>query len=270
MAPSMSDAGRNAVRGESMIGRVARVLRAFDDEHGSLTVSEVAERAQLPVATAHRIIAEMVTERMLDREAHRYVIGTGLWEQGELAPVSRNFRENALPHLLGLYEVSGENVHLAILDGHEALYVARLIGHRSVPTVSRMGGRLPLHTTGVGKVLLAYQSEEFLEDFFTEPLERSTPHSRVSEPQLRAEFESIRARGFCVTNQEMTLGNASVAVPIFVSDGAPFAAVGLVTHLISLDPRRSVPLLKDAAAAIADGLRATLEGNGIVRSNVRR
>jgi DNA-binding IclR family transcriptional regulator len=242
-----------------MIARVGRVLRAFDEDHDSLTVSELAQRSGLPVATAHRIAADMVAERMLDRDGAHYSIGTGLWEQGELAAVSLRFREIALPFLLALYEVSGENVHLAILEGQEALYVARVIGHRSVPTISRMGGRLPLHTTGVGKALLAFQDEAFLTEFFAHPLEKETRHSRVSETELRIELEQIRRSGFSMTNQEMTLGNASVAVPIFVADGPPYAAVGLVTHLSKADARRSVPLLKEAAAGISEALGVSLD-----------
>ena len=241
-------------RGESMIARVARVLRAFDEDHDSLTLSELAERSVLPVATAHRITRELVGEGLLERRGSHYSIGTGLWERGELARVSLHFREAALPHLLRLYEISGENVHLAIRDGYEALYVARLIGPRSVPTISRMGGRLPLHTTGVGKALLAYQLEGFLAEFFARPLARPTLHSLGSEADVRAEFERIRSTGYSVTNQEMTLGNSSLAVPIFVGDGPPFAAVGLVTHLARFDPRRSVPVLKEAAGKIAKAL----------------
>lgn len=247
-------------RGESMIARVNRVLHAFDEDHDSLTISELAHRSGLPVATAHRIAAEMVTERMLDRSGQRYAIGTGLWEQGELAAVSLRFREIALPFLLGLYEASGENVHLAILDEGEALYVMRLVGHRSVPTISRMGGRLPLHTTGVGKSLLAFQDDDYLNEFFARPLRRATVHSRVDEPALRAELAEIRRSGFSMAHQEMTLGNASVAVPIFVADGPPYAAVGLVSHLNRADMRRAVPLLKEAASGISEALGVSLDG----------
>ena len=241
-------------RGESMVARIARVLAVFDEERDSLTLSELAAGSALPVPTAYRIARDLVAEGLLERRGTRYQVGTALWERGELAPVSLRFREVALPYLLTLYEVSGENVHLAILDGYEALYVARLIGPRSVPTISRMGGRLPLHTTGVGKALLAYQSDEFLREFFARPLATPTLHSLGRESEVRAELERIRATGYSITNQEMTLGNSSLAVPIFVGDGPPFAAVGFVTHLARFDPRRSVPPLKDAAAKIAKAL----------------
>lgn len=242
-------------RGESMIARVARVLMAFDEEHDSLTLSELAIRSALAVATAHRIARDLVAEGLLDRHELRYSIGTMLWERGELAGISLHFREATLPYLLTLYESSLENVHLAIRDGYDALYVARLVGPHAVPTISRMGGRLPLHTTGVGKALLAFQSDAFLKEFFARPRVQSTPYSRVSEPALRAELERTRITGYSVTNQEMTLGNTSLAVPIFVGDGAPYAAVGLVTHLARFDPRRSVPMLKEAAAGIASAIR---------------
>lgn len=248
--------------GESMVSRVARILRAFDEDHDTLTISELAARSDLPVGTAHRIAAEMVSERLLDRDGRRYSVGTGLWERGELAAVSLRFREIALPFLLSLYEASGENVHLAILDEGEALYVMRLVGHRSVPTISRMGGRLPLHTTGVGKALLAYQDEVFLDDYFSRPLARATVHSRVVEAPLRDELDAVRRNGFSMAHQEMTLGNASIAVPIFVADGPPYAAVGLVSHLNRADTRRAVPMLKDAASGISEALGVSLDGGG--------
>lgn len=247
-------------RGRSMVARVASVLRAFDQEHDSLTVSQLAARAGLPLGTTHRIANDLVEERLLNRDGGDYSIGTGLWEAGELSAVSLRFREIALPSLLALYEVTGENVHLAILDGFDALYVARLVGPRSVPTISRMGGRLPLHTTGVGKALLAFQDERFLAEFFSRPLAAPTRHSLGSEAAIRAELETTRNTGFSTTQQEMTLGNAAIAVPIFVGDGPPFAAVSLVTHLARADERRNVPLLKASATEIGEALRVSLVG----------
>ena len=163
--------------GESMIARVARVLRAFDAEHDALTLTELASRTGLPMATTHRIIRDLLTEGLLERHGSRYLIGTALWERGELARISLHFREATLPYLLTLYEATSENVHLAVREGLDALYVARLVGPHSVPTISRMGGRLPLHTTGVGRALLAFQSDAFLEEFFSHPLEQPTAYS---------------------------------------------------------------------------------------------
>ena len=149
--------------------------------------------------------------------------------------------------MLRLYEATGENVHLAVLDAPTpetptALYVGRLTGPRSIPTLSRMGGRHPLHTTGVGKALLAARDELWLERYFAQPLERETTHSITSEQELRDDLDRARARGYATTHEEMTLGNVSVAAALGPVDGLPPVALGVVVHLDRADERRLGPL----------------------------
>ena len=169
---------------------------------------------------------------------------------------------NRAPYLLTLYEATAENVHLVILDGMEALYVARLVGPRSVPTISRMGGRLPLHTTGVGKALLAWQDDAFLDAYFARELERPTKFSIASEPKLRAQLAEIRRNCYSQTHQEMTLGNISLAVPVLGRHGVPLAAVGLVTHTVRADVGRLVSVLRNAAAGMAASLLKLMDRDG--------
>ena len=248
-------AGNTAEPGATVIARTAKLLAAFDGRHPRLTLSEASARSGLSMTTTHRMLGELVEANLLSRGTdHRYSIGRALWELGELSPLSLNLRETALPYLLTLYEATAENVHLAILDGVEALYIARLVGPRSIPTISRMGGRLPLHTTGVGKALLAWQNEAFLVAYFARELERPTKFSITSEPRLRAQLAEIRRSGFSQTHQEMTLGNTSLAVPVIGRGSGPLAAVGLVTHTMRADAVRLVPVLQKAAAGMSASL----------------
>lgn len=252
-------AGEPQSRGESVIARVARLLKIFSGEDSRLTLSQASRYAGIPLTTTHRMLSELVDSGLLSRdERNRYSVGTRLWEIGESSFVSMMLRETALPYLLTLYEATGENVHLAILDGLEALYIDRLAGPRSVPTISRMGGRLPLHTTGVGKVLLAYQDDEFLRRYFAQPLNNPTAYSITSETKLRAQLKEIRHKGFSRTSQEMTLGNTSLAVPIIGRGALPLASVGVVTHTVKADEIRLVPLLQKAAAELATELERNL------------
>lgn len=255
-------AGNTAEPGASVIARTAKLLAAFDGEHPRLTLSEASARSGLSMTTTHRILGELTAAHLLSRGSdHRYAIGRALWELGEVSPLSLTLRETALPYLLTLYEATAENVHLAILDGVEALYVARLVGPHSVPTISRMGGRLPLHTTGVGKVLLAWQDDAFLSAYFARDLERPTKFSITSEPRLRAQLAETRRNGFSQTHQEMTLGNTSIAVPVMGHSG-PLAAVGLVTHTVRADALRLVPVLQKAAAGISASLLELMDRDG--------
>ncbi|WP_343923530.1 IclR family transcriptional regulator [Rhodoglobus aureus] len=256
-------AGNAADPGVSVIARTATLLKVFSGEHPRLKLSEASSRSGLSMTTTHRMLGELVAANLLSRGPDdRYSIGRTLWELGEISPLSLHLRETALPHLLTLYEATAENVHLAILDGIEALYVARLVGTNSVPTISRMGGRLPLHTTGVGKVLLAWQDEAFLSAYLARELESPTKFSITAEPKLRSQIREVRRSGVSWTHQEMTLGNTSIAVPILGHSGL-LAAVGVVTHTVKAETSRLVPVLQNAASAISASLLELMDHDGV-------
>ena len=131
--------------GEGVLERTLRVLGCFSDDEPAVTAAVLAERTGLASSTLHRLLATLVAEGLLSRgPGHTYAIGPRLWELGELSPLSLRLRETALPHMVRLYEATGENVHLAVLDGAtpettSALYVGRLTGRQSIPTLSEYG-----------------------------------------------------------------------------------------------------------------------------------
>ena len=226
------------------------ILGCFDPAHHELTLTEIAELTKLPMSTCHRIVATLVDGGFLSKGSDRkFRVGTRLWTIAQHAPLSDRLRESALPTLARLYEETGENVTLAVLDRGQALYVDRIVGERSVPTISRAGGHLPLHTTGVGKVLLAFQPEEMIEKYLARPLAKPTLNSVTDPDALRTELAEVRARGYSVTRQEMTAGSGSIAVPIR-SQGRVVAAVGVIVHMARLNESRLVASLKNAAESI--------------------
>src|SRR5262249_36720587 len=156
-------AGRGRDPGRSVTSRVLAVLSTFDDDHPRLRLSDIARRSGLPVATVARLLAQLVAgEALARRPDGRYEVGRRLWQLGLLAPVNQELREVALPFIQDIHAATGDVVHIAVREGIAALYVERLVGRGSVPVVSRMGSRLPLHATGVGKVLLAEAPPEVL------------------------------------------------------------------------------------------------------------
>lgn len=252
-------AGGTRDEGEGVLLRALRLLRSFSEDEPELSAAALAARSGLARSTAHRLAGELAEIGFLSKTDAGYTIGTRLWELGELSPLSMRLREGALPFLERLYEASGENVHLAVLDGSdpahaEALYVARIAGESSIPTLSRMGGRLPLHVTGVGKALLTTRDDEWLDRFFSRTLERETAFSVTDASRLRIELEVARGRGYATTRQEMTLGNLSVAAPLPRIAGLPHAAIGVVGHIGRADERRLAPLVMKTARDIAAAL----------------
>lgn len=160
----------------------------------------------------------------------RYALGMRLWELGVQAPSARNLRTVALPYLEDLYESTHEHVHLAILDGRDALYIEKLSGHDAVNVISRVGGRLPLHSTGVGLVLLAHASTEVIGDYLGQALQRFLPNTVTNPDELRRRLADIRAKGVAYMSEEMTPGSSSIAAPVRDRSGQVVAAVSVVTR----------------------------------------
>ena len=241
--------------GEGILDRALAVLDCFSEDEPELTAAAIAARTGLASSTLHRLLGTLQRRGLLVRtREHRYAVGPRLWELGELSPLSLRLRERAIPHLVRLYEATGENVHLGVLDGEperaSVLHVGRVTGQRSIPTVSRAGGRDPLHATGVGKALLATRDEEWLRRYFSAPRDRETVHTVVDEAELRADLLATRTRGYARTREEMTLGNISVAAALPSLPGLPPAALGLVVHIDRADERKLAALVQQSAREI--------------------
>lgn len=236
--------------GASVAGRVLALLGAFDEEHLVLRLTELAQRAELAPATAHRLVAELTGWGALTRRADGgYVIGRRIWDLGVLAPAATGLRELAGPYLHDLHAATRATVHLAVRDGTQALYLDRVSGSVSVPVVSRIGSRLPLHATGVGKVLLAYAPAEIVATVLGR-LDRITPYTITLPGRLQSQLAVVRLEGYAQTSEEMSLGACSVAVPVWYRHTEVVAALGIVVPTISRDRTRLVAALQVAAAGI--------------------
>lgn len=248
-------AGNTSVPGATVTSRVLALLGAFDASHRELTVSDLARRSGLPVPTAHRLVGELTAWGAVHRtEAGTYVVGKRLWDIGLLAPVARELREVAVPFLHDLYAATLETVHLAVREDDHVLYLETLSGTRSVPVVSTVGSRLPMHATGVGKVLLAHAPDDIRRRVLAGPLPRFMPRTITSPAVLAREMDRIRADGYATTDEEMTPGARSVGVPIATTNGV-VGALGFVVDDLRRSRGRLVAALQVAAQGIARSMR---------------
>ncbi len=214
--------------GQSVTSRALSILAAFENTTGSLSVSRIAQRAHLPLSTTYRLIAELEEWGGLRRGSDgKYQIGFRIWELGQMA--GRRLRDRAHPFLQDLFELAHENVHMAIREGVQSLYVDKIYGTKHMPKISRLGGRLPLHATAVGRLLLASQPDWFVDAYLERELEAPTPKTVTDPVELRAIIEEVRATNYSVTNEQMRLDAMSLAVPV-VFHGGQRRAVG--RHLL--------------------------------------
>ncbi|RYP84034.1 IclR family transcriptional regulator [Nocardioides guangzhouensis] len=247
-------AGNTSSPGATVVSRAMAVLGAFDERHRRLGLSELARRADLPLATTHRIVGELVAHGALARAGTgEYVVGRRIWSLGLLAPVQTGVREVASPFLNDLYAATLATVHLAVREGDQVLYLDRISGQRSVPVVSTVGSRLPLHSTGVGKVLLAHAPDTVQADVLAR-LHRITPYTITQPARLREQLQRVLADDYATTVEEMTLGACSVAVPVRRADREVVAALGIVVPSLKRDRSRLVAALQVAAHGIGRSL----------------
>jgi DNA-binding IclR family transcriptional regulator len=263
----MDEGGTRQGGGRSVTSKVVAILDAFSTETPRLSLQALAERTGLPQSTTYRLATELVEWGGLERGTGGYQIGMRLWEIGELARRGEQLRDIALPFMQDLYDATRENVHLAVLDGHEALYIEKITGRRATRVVTRRGGRLPLHATGVGKVLLAHAPEELVADVLSNTLKRYTPHTIIMPAQLRRKLADVRRAGLAFAFEEMTLGSVSVAAPIFSSPDTVIAALALVVRASRNDVKRLAPAVRATAISLSrivqqQGLEHAQEASG--------
>jgi DNA-binding IclR family transcriptional regulator len=243
--------------GDSVLDRAFQLLRAFSAEHPQLTLAEMVARSGLPRSTAHRLACQLERHGALEHGAGGWRLGVGLFELGQLVSRRQRLRDLALAHMEDLYELTRATVHLAVLEGDEVLYVEMLSGHRKVLTPSRVGGRMPAHCTGVGKVLLAYDDGARARlARATEPLAAVTARTITEPARLLAELVEVRRRGIALDREEAAENLVCVAAPLLTGPGV--AAAGLSVSMPAhgrLQPRDVEPALRQAAQRLGRTLR---------------
>ncbi|MFD4592040.1 IclR family transcriptional regulator [Streptomyces rubiginosohelvolus] len=243
-----------------MLDKAASVLECFRPDGGAFRLTEIAARTGLAKTTAFRLCADLVRLGLLERDGESYRLGGKLFELGSLVPRRLDLREAALPFLQDLFEATRETVHLGIREGHDVVYIERIHGHQALTLPSRIGGRLPLTCTGVGKALLAFSGSELADEVLAGPLPRLTPHSVTDPARLRTAVEQIRVSGLAYEEQEAALGVSCIASPVF--DGATaVAALSVAVPRDRFHPAQLAAAVRTAALGLSRVLRS---GGGTV------
>lgn len=233
------------------VTNAARVLRAFTYEAPSLGVSEIAQRLDIAKSTAHRLLATLAEEGLLGRDpvSGKYRLGLGLYELGQRAVSSLEITEIALPVLERLRDRTGETSHVAILDGRDVIYVARRASPRSLRLFNAVGHRNWAHCTSTGKLLLAFQEPETLNDLLPEQLEAVTPYTITDRRLLLKQLDEIRTLGVSENVSEAEAGVASAAAPIRDHDGVVMAAIGAAGPVSRIEESSPQHLVEAVVAA---------------------
>lgn len=231
----------------SVLGRVDRIVGAFDRADGALTLQDLTERTGLPKSTVHRMIDQLVAIGWIEREPAGYRIGMRLFELGGLAGRHSRLSDLAYPHLHALSVTTGLAVQMGILDGTEVVYLER-IPMRDFQLPTRQGGRQPAYCTALGKAMLAFDDDAAAKALADDLPER-TSRTLTTAHALGTELERIAETGLAFDHQESYDGLACVAAPVR-SSGRAIAAVSVTGPVDRIDLHATAPLVRRTAAAI--------------------
>ncbi|CAM02791.1 IclR family transcriptional regulator [Saccharopolyspora erythraea NRRL 2338] len=248
-------------RGEHFVKSFERglsVLRAFSAEHPELTLSEVAAATGLTRAGARRFLLTLVDLGYLRVEGRRFALTPRVLEFGYAFLSGRPLPKIAEPHLHQLAGELHETTSVAILDGTDIYYVARVPSSRLLSVAITVGTRFPAHATSMGKVLLAgLPGDELARRLDGMELRALTPRTITSREVLTAEIERVRERGWAISDGELEEGLHGVAAPLRDRTARVTAAVNVSLQTHSADEshvRREVvpPLLATASRIEAE------------------
>lgn len=238
----------------SSLSRAFALLDVFTAGTGELSIRALARASGVPRSTTHRLVRELLDWGALEQGESGVRLGVKLFELGALVPSPAGLREAALPYIHDLSEVTGLTANLAVRDGTDIVYVEK-VSRRSLRVPhSRLGGRLSLHATALGKAILAFSDDATVDSVVGAGLAGLTGRTLTDPAALRRELAAVRRQHVAYDLEESQLGLFCVAAPILSPRKEAVAAVSVTGATARSQARLFAAAVHGAALAIARAL----------------
>lgn len=254
--------GRPKTENVAAVMKVFAVLETLADKR-SAGLADIAHSAMTSKSTTHRLLQTMVElgYAAQDTETERYVLTPRLFSLAAQTLSSQSDMLRIADRAMSrLSRATGESINLGILDGGEqrVVYIHQYASHHSLSMNSTLGKRNPLHSTALGKALLAFRDEEEMRARVAAmAMEVSTPRTLTDKAALIAQIERVRDEGFAEEIEESEAGVRCLAAPILNHIGVAVAAISVSFPLFRFDETRRpdyVGLLKAATLEASEAL----------------
>jgi IclR family pca regulon transcriptional regulator len=244
----------------STLERGLSVLRAFDESRPEMQLSEVAAATNLSPAVARRCLNTLVQLGYVAKYGRRFLLRPEVLVFGSAYLSSMSLETVALPTLQRLRDETGDSSSMAVLSGHDILYVAHVSTTRPIRVSANVGTRFPLHATSLGKVLLAFQPEAAIDEYFaTAKLMRFTEHTVTTQKGLRERLAKVRSNGHDSALDELDYGIVSIAVPVFNAERRLTCAINCSTSTTRISQRELVRTRLQPLRQAAQEIQAALQ-----------
>ena len=248
------------------VERALNILEAAAQRREGLTNSEISRKLGIPKSSASYILRTLEKRGYLRREAEtgRYRLGLKILSLGGDVQSNLDIAHVALPFMRSLVERIHLTMHLAVLDQGEAVYVEKVEAPGFFKVNTWVGRRMFLHSTSVGKCLLAWLPKHDVEALVRQQgLKKRTPKTITTMTKLLAELEHAKQSGYAVDDEENSLGARCLGAPIFDALGNVTAALGASGTLTQMD-ESNMPRIIEALKETARRISRQLQRSGAV------
>ncbi|HTP45602.1 MAG TPA: IclR family transcriptional regulator C-terminal domain-containing protein [Casimicrobiaceae bacterium] len=238
------------------------ILEALAASDGGLTLTDLAHRAQLPPSTTHRLLATLEKMGYVYQadDLGLWYIGLQAFRVGTTFLSSRDFVAQSHAYMHRLMEQAGETANLAILDGTEAVFIAQVQCHEMMRTLVKLGSRVPLHASGVGKAIFAALPDGQVDAILkVRGLPRITENTIVATETMWAALRVIRQRGYSFDDEEHARSTRCVGAAVYDEHGEPLGAISVAGPSSRLVDER-IRHLGPVVAHVAEELTRHLGG----------
>jgi len=248
------------------------ILEMFASKNSGYTISDVSRYLKLPISTTSSLLYTMVHCGYLVRnDSGDFTLSTKLISESSKLLNQIDLREIAQPELVKLTTVTGLASVLSVPDSNQVVCIDKVEGHGQIRIASFVGKRFPMHCTCTGKVILAFYSDEEIDEIVESTgLEAFTENTITSLPVLKKELFQVRVQGFALDNEEYGTGVRGLAAPIFDHKGKVVAAIAVGGAVFELDKnlKEVTPTVKETAAFLSDklGFETTVFPKAYVRT----
>ena len=235
------------------VTRALAILSCFSDEEPELRVIDFTRKLALTQSNVSRLLNTMVSIGYVvrDESTGYYRLGPEIVSLGSIALNNYEIRKQAMPELYELEKRSGLDSNLAVIEGDSIFYLAHVDSYDSPRMYTFVGHRNPLHCTAIGKVLLAHLPLTEARAHLNKPLHAYTENTITEPEQIEKHLEAIKKQGYAMEWEELKLGRACIAAPIFDRTGKVAAGIS-VSGVVSKFKPEQVEVLKDILIEMAN------------------
>jgi IclR family transcriptional regulator, acetate operon repressor len=248
--------------GVQSVDRALLIIETLAEDDEGYRLSDLAVRTGLSTSTAHRLLATLEKRRFVqfDRSESKWHVGAQSFTVGATFASRRNFTAQAMPYLRKLRDQTRETANLAVVDDESIIVLTRMESREIMRSLTKVGGRVAMVASGVGKAVLATYSDQDVNAIIRrQGMPRLTEKSIVRPGELFRELQAIRQQGYAVDDEEARIGLRCVAAVIFNDCSEPLAAISVsgMTSRVTLD---RLPVLGRMVREVAGELTVALGG----------